>query len=294
MLGCHDFCGYYDWTFAHIRRELGEAVLRKVWAHAIGGDAQQAYLEAANREGLRGLFNVWTKTGEDEHCDWTFTLDEQRNVLRWDMRNCPSKGFLLENDLNADEDYCDHCIGWISPLLAKAGIEVTAHEHNHCGQCWAEMRIGGKLYAPLDLPCDIHKGARWRHGFIDRFENGALASDRVDDLSNRTIVTDSSYADGAEISSPAAVIMGENEAIIRRAASLYLRARANDRPLLLHAYFPRGVSIDFTALGLPRPAPLLPILLRAAVYEHVSGALHPSIDQQRDLLVAAVTRLNAG
>jgi hypothetical protein len=85
------------------------------------------------------------------------------------MRNCPSKGFLLDNDLNADEDYCDHCIGWIAPLLAKAGIEFAAHEHNHCGQCFAELRVKGKPYEPLDLPNDIRKDVRWRNGEKDRF-----------------------------------------------------------------------------------------------------------------------------
>ena len=26
--------------------------------------------------GMRGLFEAWRHTGEDELCDWTFTLDE--------------------------------------------------------------------------------------------------------------------------------------------------------------------------------------------------------------------------
>lgn len=294
MLGCHDFCGYYDWTFHHVRQTFGEEALRQLWSEAIGADAQQAYLAAAVRDGLRGLLNIWTKTGEDEHCDWTFTLDEERNVLRWDMRNCPSKGFLLQNDLNADADYCDHCIGWIAPVLAKAGIEVAAHEHNHRGQCWAEMRVCGKAHATLDLSCDIRKDARWQEGFIDTFKDGTLVSDRLDDLAARTVLTDSAYADGVPITSAAAVIVGENEAIIRRVVSRYLATLANDRPLLLHAYFPRGESIDFTALGLSRPSPLLPILLRAGVYEHIAGAAHPLVDEQRDLLISAVTRLNAG
>src|SRR5438128_8368535 len=104
MLGCQDFCGYYDWTFHHVRQRYGQQAVHELWAKAIGGDSQDHYLRAAQRAGLRGLYEVWTQTGKDEKCDWTFTLDEERNVLRWDMRQCPSKGFLINNNLNADED----------------------------------------------------------------------------------------------------------------------------------------------------------------------------------------------
>ena len=146
MLGCQDFCGYYDWTFAYVRKHFGQQAVRDLWSDAIGGESQSHYLKAALEDGLRGLLRTWDKTGGDEHCDWTFTLDESRNVLRWDMRACPSKGFLLDHNLTADEDYCDHCMGWIVPLLNKAGVEVAAHEHNHCGQCWAELRVKGTPY----------------------------------------------------------------------------------------------------------------------------------------------------
>jgi hypothetical protein len=55
------------------------------------------------------------------------------------MHDCPSKGFLIRNGLGAYHDYCDHCMGWIGPMLKQAGF-VVDHEHNHCGQCWWEIR----------------------------------------------------------------------------------------------------------------------------------------------------------
>lgn len=170
MLGCQDFCGYYDWTFAYLTRKQGRPAVERLWAEAIGDDAQKHYLHAATREGLHGLLKVWTKTGEAESCDWTFTLDESKNVLRWDMRECPSRGFLMSHGLNADEDYCDHCMGWIIPLLAKAGIEVAGHEHNHCGQCWAELRVKGQLFSSLrGATTDVTADPRWASQRIDRW-----------------------------------------------------------------------------------------------------------------------------
>ena len=172
MLGCQDFCGYYDWTFHHVRSRFGEEGLQRFWAEAIGGESQAHYAQAAEKDGLRGLLETWSKTGAEEHCDWTFTLDEARNILRWDMRKCPSKGFLLEHGLNACEDYCDHCMGWIIPLLKRVGGEVVAHEHNHCGQCWAEISMKGRGHESLDLPGDIRRSPDWHRGCIDRWRDG--------------------------------------------------------------------------------------------------------------------------
>ena len=171
MLGCQDFCGYYEWTFHYLRRNFGQAALEKYWAQAIAADSQQHYIRAGSENGLRGLYESWFKTGIDEHCEWTVTLDDDRNLLRLDMHECPSKGFLLNNNLNADEDYCDHCVGWIGPALNKIGAEVVAHEHNHCGQCWWEMRMKDKAYALVTVSADIRNDPRWRNGYLDRFEH---------------------------------------------------------------------------------------------------------------------------
>jgi hypothetical protein len=61
------------------------------------------------------------------------------HVYRIDMHDCPSKGFLIHNGLVQYRDYCDHCMGWIGPVMKEAGF-VVDHEHNHQGQCWWEMR----------------------------------------------------------------------------------------------------------------------------------------------------------
>jgi len=169
MLGCQDFCGYYDWSFAYLRKQFGPDAAPALW-----GDiklAQEHYTKAGLAKGLRGLYEVWCGTGEDEQFDWSFILDEAGNVLRWDMKQCPSKGFLLQNDLHGDEDYCDHCMGWIVPMLQAMGGEIVAHEHNHAGQCWAEIRMkeraSGSLCGHDD---DITQDPLWQRGSIERWE----------------------------------------------------------------------------------------------------------------------------
>ncbi len=326
MLGCQDFCGYYDWTFSHVRARFGQQAVRDLWEQAIGTESQEHYFQAGLAEGLRGLYKTWTKTGEDEKCDWTFTLDESRNVLRLDMRQCPSKGFLLKNDLNADEDYCDHCMGWMAPLLTRLGIVVADHEHNHCGQCWAEMRVKGKAYESLDLPIDIRKDSRWNNGYLHRFRDNALLP-MLDELSDSgdscdaierwfkradrllvlgrgpsaiepwarqqprqyAIVTGPTYASRDVFNGdPLAVLISTPPHDVEPIARRFLATPPEQRPLLLYTYLPGVEFFDFVSLGLPRPLPILPLLIRRGLYAHKPGQPFPTTGVFLVLLAAAL------
>jgi hypothetical protein len=313
MLGCQDFCGYYDWTFHYMRRRFGQDAVHKLWEQAIAMDSQQHYIASGKRDRLRGLYNTWVKTGEEEQCDWTFTLDEKKNVLRMDMRQCPSKGFLIDNDLNADEDYCDHCIGWIGPALETIGAEVASHEHNHCGQCWWEMRMKDKPCQPLDLDIDIRKSPDWGRGYIERWKSntrlplleqggasdpcqvladwfadadhltvlgrGPSATDSwtTSQLRDEVIVADPTYAlrdvfDGQ----PAGVLIGDRPENLKQMAQRFHATRPQRRPLLMHLFLPGNPMIDFASIGLPRPVPILPLLIRANLYTHQPDQPYPT------------------
>ena len=313
MLGCQDFCGYYDWTFRHVAKEHGAEAVERLWAEAIAGESQGHYLDAALREGLRGLYRTWVKTGEEESCDWTFTLDEERNVLRWDMRRCPSKGHLLQRDLNAHSDYCDHCMGWIVPLLDRAGIEVAAHEHNHCGQCWAEMSVRGRPYQPARVEHDIRDDARWRHGYIDRWESGVRSTDSsIEQLENAlakfsrfAIISSAAQRSATPVAEDVAVmvsgeiypgVQGDVHAVmidappaaLSRIAERYLATEPQARPVLVYSYFPSVAPVDFASAGLPRPWPVLPLLIERGVYTHRPHHETSSSGELMSLMAAAL------
>ncbi len=327
MLGCQDFCGYYDWTFHFVRCRFGDAAVEALWAQAIGGESQAHYADAAAQDGLRGLLKTWNATGEDEQCDWTFTLNEAKNVLRWDMRACPSKGHLMQHDQAQDTDYCDHCMGWIAPLLAAHGIEIAAHEHNHAGQCWTEMCVKSRRMQSPEAP-DIRQDPRWRHGYVDRWEHsvklpvlpavststqpqnvlrqwfgryerllvlgrGPSATDGWARAAptDGVLITDPTYATRDVFAGePAAVLIGDRprEDLLQLTSRRWAAAPVDRRPLLLHTYLPRGDWPAWSDYGLPRPLPILPLLIDANLYRHEPEQPYPSSGTFLVLLAAAL------
>ncbi|MFM7750075.1 MAG: hypothetical protein ACKPB0_06635 [Opitutaceae bacterium] len=139
MIGCHDFCGHYEWTFAWLERAGGHPLVRDYWDAAINRDSQRHARELIEREGFAGMEKYWGHTLLEESPDLGFNITSAPGVFRIDMHDCPSKGFLRRNGLEQYRDYCDHCMGWTGPMMREAGF-VIDHEHNHRGQCWWEMR----------------------------------------------------------------------------------------------------------------------------------------------------------
>jgi hypothetical protein len=139
MMGCYDFCGHYEWTFDWMERVGGRALVRAYWSEAIGRDSQRHAWGLIRREGFAGMVKYWGQTLAEESPGRGYHFAARPGVFRIDMVDCPSKGFLLRNGLRNYADYCDHCLGWIGPMMRDAGF-VIDHEHNHAGQCWWEMR----------------------------------------------------------------------------------------------------------------------------------------------------------
>ena len=169
MIGCYDFCGHYEWTFDWLDREGGHDLLKAYWNEAINLDSQIHARELIIKEGFDGMAKYWGHTLAEESPDLGFNITKTPEVFRIDMHDCTSKGFLLKNGLEQYRDYCDHCIGWIGPLMKDAGF-VIDHEHNHCGQCWWEMRREGSLggHAPTGSVAgehDVRVRRDWNDGF---------------------------------------------------------------------------------------------------------------------------------
>lgn len=308
MLGCQDFCGYYEWTFHYLRRRFSQAAAQRLWSEAIALDSQRHYIAAGGERGLRGLYETWSLTGEDEKCDWTVDLNEENNVLHVNMHNCPSKGFLIKNNRNADEDYCDHCMGWIAPALAVIDAEVTSHEHNHCGQCWWEFRKKDQPQPDVRNEKDIRSFESWQNGYLDTFFHGIKQpiNDGTDDADTVEFLSNYFRAYGPEVltcsnflarplsaTGATAIVLDADAECLRAVAGRIGKTCHDQCPLLLYPYFPGTENIPFPAYGLPRPLPVLPLLIRAQVYIHqpdqtgssgsvIVGLIHQAINKLND------------
>jgi len=163
MLGTYDFCGYYEWTFAWLDEKGGKQLVHEYWDEAIHRDSQQHASALIIGKGIAGMQEYWGHSLAQEAAGFQFAATE--DVFRIDITACPSKGFLIRNGLQQYPDYCDHCMGWIGPLLKRAGFTVD-HQHNHCGQCWWELRRATSAEAPSEpgklSPDDARLPPNWK------------------------------------------------------------------------------------------------------------------------------------
>lgn len=171
MIGCSDFCGHYEWTFAWLDGEGGIELVRRYWDEAISRDSQVHARALIVPEGMEGMRKYWQHTLEEEAAGYAFTSGE--TCFRVDMMKCPSKGFLIDNGLEQYSDYCDHCIGWIGPVMKDAGF-VVDHEHNHRGQCWWEFRKTDDPSPPSGPgefagEKDVRLRPDWKQSVMDKF-----------------------------------------------------------------------------------------------------------------------------
>jgi len=171
MIGCYDYCGVYDWTFAWLEKERGPDFVVEYWETAVSQDSRRHTRALIAAEGIAGMKKYWGHVLAEEEAGYAMTADERR--FRIDMHACPSKGFLLRNGLAQYRDYCDHCMGWIGPVMESAGF-VVDHAHNHCGQCWWEMRRREDP-APPSVPGafsgakDVRLAPAWPQPVVDTF-----------------------------------------------------------------------------------------------------------------------------
>ena len=89
---------------------------------------------------------------------------------------------------------------------------------------------------------------------------------------------------------PLAVLIGCPPADLATTAARYHATPEVQRPLLLHAFLPGLPFVDFVSAGLPRPVPILPLLIRKGLYTHRSGGPYPETSEFLRMLVAALDK----
>ncbi len=117
MIPSDQFVRFYNEVFKFLDAK-GDGALEDYY-RAVSEQQEMHCLALFKTDGLAGMKAYWDRIAIEENCDMTCTLYEDR--LEIVMRRCPSLSKAMDNDAGAFERYCDHCPGWVNPLLAKAG-----------------------------------------------------------------------------------------------------------------------------------------------------------------------------
>lgn len=117
MLPSDHFVRFYNEVFKYLESQ-GPGHLEKYWLE-ISRHQERHCLELFRTKGLKGMYDYWEHIRIEENCDMTLYLEEE--CLNLKMNKCPSLSKVMDNDASPSPAYCNHCPGWVGPMIRKAG-----------------------------------------------------------------------------------------------------------------------------------------------------------------------------
>lgn len=121
MLPSDHFVMMYNELFKMLE-ERSHHDLQQYWRGV--SELQQTILGPyIDRDGLTGMYDYWAHIIEEENCNADMELTEDYFEFR--MHVCPSLAKNLDNDAGPCALYCDHCAGWIKPVIESRGYHVV-------------------------------------------------------------------------------------------------------------------------------------------------------------------------
>ncbi len=141
MVSCTEFIPLYSELFKYLEKKNGKKEVIKYWNYISDKFVQPRLGAEIEENGLKGCWNYWNKSLNEEACDFTMTYDEEKQYFEIDMRGCPSRGML--NKLAYTEpyyDYCEHCDVLYSRVAKRYGIKIEGNFDNvdkACCKIWA-------------------------------------------------------------------------------------------------------------------------------------------------------------
>jgi hypothetical protein len=152
------------------------------------------------------------------------------------------------------------------------------------------QRLSDSALTPHSDPCDV---------LVDWFREvqelvvlgpGPIAeSCAADDRGEPLLVSGRRYAAGDYPVTPLCGVILEHDPSLLPAISQRFQS-SESQPLIMHAYLPHQPILSFIEHRLPRPAPILPLLIRSGMYSHRPGGAPPDVNGFALLLAAALNK----
>lgn len=144
MISCTEFIPLYSELFKYLEELGGHEEVVRYWEYISDTYVAELLGSAVSGKGLRGCWEYWAKSLNEEACDFHMELDEPAGTFSIDMRYCPSRGML--NSLGHMEpyyDYCGHCAVLYSRQLRKYGITADSFDMSRVDEAGCFERYRG-------------------------------------------------------------------------------------------------------------------------------------------------------
>jgi hypothetical protein len=140
MISCTDFIPAYSELFVFLEQQGGRDAVDDFWNHL--SDTFLGNLRSAvKRDGLRGCWDYWSHTLNEEDADFTMELDEEAGTFRILMHRCPSMQRLIDTPhIKPYHDYCRHCDVLYRRVLESLGYQYTI-DLSECRQARCTLTV---------------------------------------------------------------------------------------------------------------------------------------------------------
>ena len=126
MISCTEFIPFYSELFRYLHEKGGKETVMRYWEYISDEYVAPRLGEAVKENGMRGCWEYWSKSLNEEAADFTMTYDEENETFGIDMHHCPSKGRLNAlTHMEPYDDYCGHCAVLYARVLKNYGITMT-------------------------------------------------------------------------------------------------------------------------------------------------------------------------
>ncbi|MBN9332399.1 hypothetical protein [Devosia sp.] len=163
MIPSDHFTRFYNEVFKFLESK-GQEDLELYWLE-ISKNQEKHILDLIKTKGLQGMYEYWSVIEEEENCDLDLTVDDDHLELH--MHGCPSLAKVMDNDAAPMTRYCDHCAGWIGPIMDKTGYHLVYDAISR-----TEPRCVMRIYKDAEKAKEAEKSVQLLMGWPGKQERG--------------------------------------------------------------------------------------------------------------------------